>query len=451
MLMSCPRNRKLRLVCWTWLMCTVFAGTSAGPDGNPFPSCKVFQTYLNAYARQTVGYLVQGIQARDASLGSLRLGRLYASANATPSEASLRSSKDAMYSQLRDLLLAAGIPSQAGLSGIDAAVALAMSCMSSQLLPASYIGRPVVSIMLNYFKRRHVVKEIAENMHAACLSVSISCELVVNVDNPEEAGAWANEAGFVVPVFSANLHESRGYNRAARLARGKYLVVWQDDQIPPRTGIWLLQMVRLFETYPRLGILGMNTYRICRQKEITNRWGQPGWDPDPRTGITWSFVHFADFAPMAIVASIFWELGGLEEGFSRPGDCGITGDWELCARAWVAGWQVGHFSWEGRKGDPEPGSTHTSVGAVACWNRQMDVGGGSFTKRYIHPVFVQDMCERVWAHNMLTFTLPSPDRCPYGEQTRGWANCTAPPAGQRTAFAAQMQVQLPFELDPTTG
>ncbi|GIL69422.1 hypothetical protein Vretifemale_361 [Volvox reticuliferus] len=331
-------------------------------------------------------------------------------------------------------------------SGIDAAIALAMSCMSSQLLPSSYPGRPVVSIMLNYFKRPHVIQEIADNMRAACLSVSIPCELVVNVDNPHEAGAWVNEAGFVVPVFSANLHEARGYNRAARLARGKYLVVWQDDQIPPRTGTWMLQMIRLFQTYPRLGILGMNTYRICRQKESTNRQGNPGWNPDPRTGITWTYVHFTDFAPMAILASVFWELGGLEEGFSRPGECGITGDWELCARAWVAGWQVGHFSWDGRKGDPVAhGGTHTSVGALACWNRQMDVGGGSFTKRYIHPVFVQDMCERVWAHNMLTFTLRSPDRCPYGEQSRGWANCTAPPEENRAAFAAQMQIHLPTE------
>ncbi|GIL69423.1 hypothetical protein Vretifemale_361 [Volvox reticuliferus] len=144
----------------------------------------------------------------------------------------------------------------------------------------------------------------------------------------------------------------------------------------------MLQMIRLFQTYPRLGILGMNTYRICRQKESTNRQGNPGWNPDPRTGITWTYVHFTDFAPMAILASVFWELGGLEEGFSRPGECGITGDWELCARAWVAGWQVGHFSWDGRKGDPVAhGGTHTSVGALACWNRQMDVGGGSFTKR----------------------------------------------------------------------
>ena len=33
--------------------------------------------------------------------------------------------------------------------------------------------------------------------------------------------------GFVVPVFSYNLHEARGYNRAAAIARGKYLIFAQ--------------------------------------------------------------------------------------------------------------------------------------------------------------------------------------------------------------------------------
>ncbi len=33
--------------------------------------------------------------------------------------------------------------------------------------------------------------------------------------------------GFVVPVFSPNLHEIRGYNRLARLARGDFLIMMQ--------------------------------------------------------------------------------------------------------------------------------------------------------------------------------------------------------------------------------
>jgi hypothetical protein len=75
------------------------------------------------------------------------------------------------------------------------------------------------------------------------------------------AGAWANETGFVVPVFSANVHEARGYNRAARVARGKYLVIWQDDQVPPENGKWLVEMIKIFDAYPQMAIIGFNTYR----------------------------------------------------------------------------------------------------------------------------------------------------------------------------------------------
>jgi hypothetical protein len=99
--------------------------------------------------------------------------------------------------------------------------------MSSRLRPAGFFGRPAVSILLNYFKRPSVVSRLAANLRASCDAAEVPCELVVNVDNPEEAAVWAQEAGFVVPVFSHNLHESRGYNRAARVARGRYLVVWQ--------------------------------------------------------------------------------------------------------------------------------------------------------------------------------------------------------------------------------
>ncbi|GLI65087.1 hypothetical protein VaNZ11_008523 [Volvox africanus] len=433
----------VRVLWWALFICApiLLIEVSAGPDGNWFSSCDIFHKFLSAYELQNLRTLVQGIQSSDASLGALRLGRwpYLSGTEATPSEAELTDSKNAMSSKLRNMLESARIPLQAGLSGTDAAVALAISCMSQRLVPAAFTSRPLVSLLLNYFKRPQVVKVISANLRAACTSVSIRCEVVVNVDNPHEGAIWAEEAGFVVPVFSANLHEARGYNRAARLARGKYLVIWQDDQIPPTDGAWVLRMIRLFETYPKLGILGMNTYRMCRQREGNNRIGKAGWNIDPRTNITWTYVHFTDFAPMAILASMFWELGGLEEGISQRGDCGIVGDWELCARAWVAGWQVAHFHWDGR-GAAGGGGTHTSVGVLTCWNRQMWIGQEIFSRRFVRPGFFDEMCERVWALNMLTFTLSSPDKCPYGNQTRGWANCTAPLPEQRAALAAQLQI-----------
>jgi hypothetical protein len=47
----------------------------------------------------------------------------------------------------------------------------------------------------------------------------ITSELIVNVDNPDEAAAWLEQqkekGDFVTLLFSPNVHEIRGYNRGA--------------------------------------------------------------------------------------------------------------------------------------------------------------------------------------------------------------------------------------------
>ena len=49
------------------------------------------------------------------------------------------------------------------------------------------------------------------------------------MDSPDEHEQWAELAyssrGVVVPIFSYNLHEARGYNRLASMARGRYVGV----------------------------------------------------------------------------------------------------------------------------------------------------------------------------------------------------------------------------------
>ncbi len=56
-------------------------------------------------------------------------------------------------------------------------------------------------------------------------------ELLVNVDHPETAPIWIdlayNTSGWVVPVFSNNVHEIRAYNRLGHMARGQVLVILQ--------------------------------------------------------------------------------------------------------------------------------------------------------------------------------------------------------------------------------
>lgn len=55
----------------------------------------------------------------------------------------------------------------------------------------------------------------------------------------------------------------RGYNRAARLARGDLLVVLQDDDLQPADGAYVARFVTLFDRYPSLGAIGTMSYRMC--------------------------------------------------------------------------------------------------------------------------------------------------------------------------------------------
>ena len=80
------------------------------------------------------------------------------------------------------------------------------------------------------------------------------------MDHPEDHEAWAwasyNASGVVVPVFSANIHEIRSYNRLAHLARKDVLVLLGDDDFFPtenkcqRIG----DLILLFDRWPETGL-----------------------------------------------------------------------------------------------------------------------------------------------------------------------------------------------------
>ena len=86
----------------------------------------------------------------------------------------------------------------------------------------------------SYFKRPWAIEGIVKE-YSACKGI-LPSELLVNVDSPDEAAEWVKHVypseGFVVPVFSYNLHEARGYNRLANLARGDVVVILQVGGLP---------------------------------------------------------------------------------------------------------------------------------------------------------------------------------------------------------------------------
>jgi hypothetical protein len=66
---------------------------------------------------------------------------------------------------------------------------------------------------------------------SALMLAQVPSELLVNIDHPATAATWIelayNTSGWVVPVFSADVHEIRAYNRLGHMARGQVLVLLQ--------------------------------------------------------------------------------------------------------------------------------------------------------------------------------------------------------------------------------
>ena len=81
-----------------------------------------------------------------------------------------------------------------------------------------------------------------------------------------EALVLANHSPQPIPTLHSEICPSsphfqvRSYNRLAPMARGDYLILAADDDMPPTDCEWLQRVVRIFDKYPQAGILGIRNY-----------------------------------------------------------------------------------------------------------------------------------------------------------------------------------------------
>lgn len=205
------------------------------------------------------------------------------------------------------------------------------------------------SFAIQYFRRPSLINAIG----SALKKLPISGELLVNDDSATELDDWLTVARKGKPwpfylLVNGNVHEIRGYNRLAKLARGKFIVFMQDDDVPPPTPRWVHHAASLFRKNDVLGILAGFTGTI-QGGPLTGKYGVQKDSIKYRSSYQrrpFMFVTLANMGPMIMRRTAFHEIGMFSGNFSCRGEPGIGFDYEVSLRMWYYGFQVGLYDTE---------------------------------------------------------------------------------------------------------
>jgi len=150
-----------------------------------------------------------------------------------------------------------------------------------------------------------------------------------------------------------DLYENIIYDRCLRMANGRYVALLQDDDDFDSTA-WVDEAIRHFEAHPSLVILGgKDSIGIAFEDE--RQWAHGG-EKEAAPGDGFRFVTAVNRAPMWIRRELYLErLRHIDFRFAPF----QFDDYELCARAWLEGLQVGWYDARFRS---------LTAGGMRLWN-----------------------------------------------------------------------------------
>lgn len=208
---------------------------------------------------------------------------------------------------------------------------------------SSYNERPRVTAVVQLFNKR-------ENLEAIVTALMVpAIEEIIVLDDGSSDGALEVLPGLLTGknhfiIRSNDLFEVRTYSRALDFARGEFVALLQDDDLPPPDGLWVEEAIELFERYPRLAILGGRGGLELKVKD------DPASEPSltykhvmlsrsRRTEQPFIFIDTVNRAPMLLRRDAILRLGGIDNSFAPV----LCDDADLCLRAWKKGLQVGLY------------------------------------------------------------------------------------------------------------
>lgn len=236
----------------------------------------------------------------------------------------------------------------------------------------SYQENPRLTIIVQFFNKRHNIKKIMESLRLS------SAEEIIVIDDGSVDGSYEDWMNYLdrpndFLLRCNDLFEVRTYDRAIRMARGEFVCLLQDDDIPPPNNLWVEQALTLFDTFPDLMILGgrdgmdimlpdpidtsepQDYRRIgdiveCPGMHKLRIYGPPHYR-EPISGIPFMFTMTVNRAPTFLRRSSFLEMGGINQKYAPF----QFDDDDACVRAWLGGYKVGFY--------------------ISSFTRNFDIGG----------------------------------------------------------------------------
>lgn len=216
-------------------------------------------------------------------------------------------------------------------------------------LMKGYTDTPAVTVIIQSHNKSLQVKHIL-----TLLRKHPSLEVIVVDDGSElthtSALAKAMTGANEFLLHSNDLYENIMYDRTIRIANGKYIALLQDDDDFEDTA-WIDEAVRYFEHYPSLAILGGKD-ALDFVFEVPKAFGKK-----IQPTLPFDFVPAVNRAPMWINKDLYMQkLQHIDFSFAPF----QYDDYELCARTWLNGLQVGWYDAKFKS---------LSTGGMRLWNQ----------------------------------------------------------------------------------
>lgn len=243
-----------------------------------------------------------------------------------------------------------------------------------------YIIQPKITIILQFFNKRHNIQKLIENIRLA------NVEEIIIIDDGSVDGSFEDWMKVLdrpndFLLRCNDIFEVRTYDRAIQMARGEFVCLLQDDDLPPPNDLWIEQALTLFEQFPKLVVLGGRDGMDLQIPDFSVRvdpnayytmtedifewagvhklrlYAKPGY-MEPNSGIPFRFTIAVNRAPTFLRRKEFIEIGGINQNYAPF----QLDDDDACIRTWLAGYQVGFY--------PSAFIRGFDVGGMSLFNNQ---------------------------------------------------------------------------------